>query len=72
MKNGVTFILLFIVISSRMLFYIKTYYPALPIDSVSKREVVNKVTTSNENIVKLTEENSYEWYISKKCIPFSY
>ena len=65
MKNWVTFLLLFIVISLGMFFHFKTYYPVLPIESVSKREVINKAKTSNENIVKLTEENGYEWYISK-------
>lgn len=48
-----------------MLFYFKTYYPSLPIESVSKREAVSKVNASNENIVKLTEEDGYDWYISK-------
>ena len=48
-----------------MLFYSKSYYPALPIDSISKREVVKKGNSSNENILKLTDEKGYEWYISK-------
>ena len=54
-----------LVIAFGLLFYFKPYYPALPIDSISKREVVNKGNASNENIIKLTEENGYEWFISK-------
>ena len=46
-------------------FILKPYYPALPIDSLSKREVVNIGNSSNEQIIKLTEENGYEWFISK-------
>ena len=59
-------ILVLLVIGFGVLFYSKAYYPALPINSVSKREVVHIVNTSNEKITKLTEENGYEWYISKK------
>jgi hypothetical protein len=64
-KRLVIFISLLIVIAFGTLFYSKAYYPALPIDSVSKREVVNKGNSSDENIIKLTEEKGYEWYISK-------
>ena len=63
MKKSVTLILLIVIILSGVLFYSKTYYPSLPIDSVSKREVVKKVKNSNGNMVKITEENGYEWYI---------
>ncbi|MBO1911490.1 hypothetical protein J4G37_42720, partial [Microvirga sp. 3-52] len=54
-----------IVIVFGILFYSKVYYPTLPIDSVSKREVVNKGNSANEKIIKLAEEKGYEWYISK-------
>ncbi|WP_157950990.1 hypothetical protein [Peribacillus acanthi] len=58
-------VVIFIAISSWTLFYSKIYYPSLPIDSVSKREVVQKANKSDESIVYLTKENGYEWYISK-------
>jgi len=32
---------------------------------VSKREVVKKVKDSNGSMVKITEENGYEWYIAE-------
>ncbi|MED1467114.1 hypothetical protein [Bacillus salipaludis] len=48
-----------------ILTYSKVYYPPLPINSVSKSEVFNKVKKSNGNIVKITEEKSYQWHISE-------
>ncbi|WP_172373304.1 hypothetical protein [Sporosarcina jiandibaonis] len=65
MKKLIVIILVLILIGLGMLFYFKSYYPALPIESVSKREVVKMGKASNDTIIKLTEENGYEWYISK-------
>jgi hypothetical protein len=48
-----------------ILIYTKVYYPPLPITSVSKSQVINKVNNSNGNIVKIAEEYSYQWYISE-------
>jgi hypothetical protein len=48
-----------------ILIYMKVYYPPLPITSVSKSEVINKVNKSNGNIVMISEEYSYQWYISE-------
>lgn len=48
-----------------VLFYFKSYYPDLPIDTVSKREAIDKVNNANQPIVRLTEENGNEYYISK-------
>ncbi|MFK5707550.1 hypothetical protein [Lysinibacillus boronitolerans] len=65
MKKWIISVVICIAISSGTLFYSKIYYPSLPIDSVSKREVVQKANKSDESIVYLTKENGYEWYISK-------
>lgn len=65
MKKLVAIKIVLIVILVGVLVYMKAYYPALPIDSVSKHEAINKANTSNDNIVKLAEEDGYEWYISK-------
>jgi len=46
-------------------FHFKTYYPALPIETVSKREAIDKVNNAKEPIVRLTEENGNEYYISR-------
>ena len=66
MRRLFVIILVLLVITFGLLFYSKVYYPALPINSVSKREVVHMVNTSNEKFTKLTEENGYEWYISNQ------
>lgn len=65
LKKWIIIIVVCIGISLGALFYSKIYYPSLPIDSVSKREVVQKVNKSDESFVYLTKENGYEWYISK-------
>ena len=65
LKKGIISVVICIAISFGTLFYSKIYYPSLPIDSVSKREGVQKVNKSDESIVYLTTENGYEWYISK-------
>ena len=44
-------------------FYNKLYYPPLPIENLSKKEVLDKLNDSNEQIVHLSKENNYEWYI---------
>ena len=65
MKRLFVIIPILLVIAFILLFYSKSYYPALPIDSISKREVVSIGNSSNENIIKLTEENGYDWFITK-------
>ena len=65
LKKSIMSVLVFIIILFGILFYSKIYYPSLPIDSVSKREVVQKANKSDDSIVYLTTENGYEWYISK-------
>lgn len=41
----------------------KSYYPALPIENMSKKEVLQTVQQSDEKVVKLTKENDSTWYI---------
>ena len=40
----------------------KLYYHTLPIENITKKEVVEKLNDSNEQI-KLSDENGNEWYI---------
>lgn len=42
----------------------KFYYPELPIESVGKKEVLESLNDTPEDIVKIAEENGYEWYIT--------
>lgn len=48
-----------------MVFVNKYYYPALPIETVSKKEVVETLHESSEDIVKIAEEQNYDWYINQ-------
>ena len=52
-----------ILVVGLVMFYNKLYYPALPIESISKKEVIEKLGDSNKPIVKLAEQNNFEWYI---------
>lgn len=52
-----------IIIAGALVFYNKLYYPSLPIETISKREVLEKLNTSDQPIVFLSKENGQEWYI---------
>lgn len=52
-----------IIIAGALVFYNKLYYPSLPIETISKREVLEKLNTSDQPIVFLSKENDQEWYI---------
>lgn len=43
----------------------KFYYPQLPIDSVTKKEVLKAINQSSKEMVKIAEENGYEWFITR-------
>lgn len=47
-------------------FYNKLYYPPLPIENMSKKEVVEKINDSNTQMIKLTNENNKGWYLIKE------
>ncbi|MFD2639367.1 hypothetical protein [Piscibacillus salipiscarius] len=64
MKRWLIFIGVLTVILGVVAFDSKFYYPTLPIDSVSKREVLESLNDTSEDIVKIAEENGYEWYIT--------
>lgn len=56
---------LFVIVSTTSIVYNKLYYPALPIENVSKKEAVDRIKNSKEPMVHLTEENGYDWYVIK-------
>lgn len=41
------------------------YYATLPIDSVSKKEVLHSIKESSEPIVKIANEDGYDWFITQ-------
>lgn len=46
-------------------FHSKFYYPPLPIDTVSKKEVIDSLNDSSKEIVKIDDDNDYEWFITR-------
>ncbi|MEK4496284.1 hypothetical protein [Ureibacillus sp. FSL W8-0352] len=63
MKKLLLTIGLMIVFVGAFVFYNKLYYPSLPIENMSKKEVIEKLNNSDEKIVKLLNENGQQWYI---------
>jgi len=63
MKKTLITISLIVVLVGAFVFYNKLYYPPLPIETISKKEVIEKLNHSDQKIIKLTSENGKEWYI---------
>lgn len=63
MKKLLLSIGLMIIFVGAFVFYNKLYYPSLPIENMSKKEVIEKLNNSDEKIVKLLNENGQQWYI---------
>ena len=63
MKKILITILLIVLIASVYIFINKLYYPPLPIESMSKKEVVHALKSSDEKIVPLTVENGKQWVL---------
>ncbi|MFT9847746.1 hypothetical protein [Aneurinibacillus sp. REN35] len=66
MKKWAAAIGLTVIIVGAFVLYNKSYYPPLPIENSSKREVIAKLHHSNEQIVYLANENGVDWYIINK------
>ncbi|ART75059.1 hypothetical protein B4U37_02915 [Sutcliffiella horikoshii] len=41
------------------------YYATLPIESVNKKEVLQSINESPEPIVKIVNEDGYDWFITR-------
>ena len=63
MKKILITIALIVLLVGAFVFYNKLYYPPLPIETISKKEVIEKLNNSDQKIIKLTSENGKEWYI---------
>ena len=63
MKKILITIALIVVLVGAFVFYNKLYYPPLPIETISKKEVIEKLNHSDQKIIKLTSEKGKEWYI---------
>lgn len=51
-------------VAGAILFNSKMYYPPLPFEHMSKKEVFEKAQDSNGRIVKLSNDGEYDWYIT--------
>ena len=63
MKKILTTIGLIVVFVGVFGFYNKLYYPSLPIETISKKEVIDKLNDSDKKIIQLTSEKGKVWYI---------
>ena len=63
MKKILITIALIVLLVGAFVFYNKLYYPPLPIETISKKEVIGKLSHSDQKIIKLTSEKGKEWYI---------
>ena len=52
-----------ILLVGAFVFYNKLYYPPLPIETMSKKEVIDHLNNSDEKMIPLMVENGKEWYI---------
>ena len=63
MKKIPFIILLIAALAGAYIFVNKLYYPSLPIDTMSKKEVLDALHDTDEKIVPLTNENGKQWFI---------
>lgn len=63
-KGIVTLSIIGIMILAVLLFIIgsKSYYPPLPVDSLSKQAALKLLNSSSEGLVKLADEEQFSWY----------
>ena len=47
------------------IFVNKSYYPSLPIDNSSAKEVIEKLEESDSKIVEIAVEDDTIWYITR-------
>ncbi|WP_438313026.1 hypothetical protein [Sporosarcina sp. FA9] len=54
-----------VVIVVVFIFVNKSYYPSLPIDNLSAKEVIEKLKKSDEKIVEIATDDDSTWYITR-------
>ncbi|MGE8006286.1 hypothetical protein [Lysinibacillus sp. NPDC093216] len=63
MKKMLLTIGIIIILVGAFVFYNKLYLPPLPIENLSKKAVIEKINDTEKQLVKLSNENGYEWYV---------
>lgn len=60
-------ILSLVVIAMGIFMYVnKTFYPTLPIENVSAKEVLKKLNDSTDQIIEIANDDQATWYITRK------
>ncbi|ATP41797.1 hypothetical protein CSE16_18115 [Solibacillus sp. R5-41] len=63
MKKSIIVIGLTIILFGAFIFFNKLYYPSLPIESMSKKEVLEKINDADKEMVQLSNEKGKKWFI---------
>jgi predicted RNA binding protein YcfA (HicA-like mRNA interferase family) len=65
MIKRLTIITLIAVILVTYAYSSKFYLPTLPIESVSKKEVLQSINKASDPIVKIANEDEHDWFITR-------
>ncbi len=65
MIKRLTIISLIAIILVIVAYNTRFYYATLPIESASKKEVLHSIKESSEPIVKIANEDGYDWFITR-------
>lgn len=65
MKKWLGLFGLLVIVSGLLAYNSKFYYPPLPVESVSKKKVLAATHESSTKLVKVVEEDGYEWFITR-------
>ncbi|MCM3618330.1 hypothetical protein M3936_12140 [Sutcliffiella horikoshii] len=65
MIKRLTIITLIAIILGILAYNSRFYYASLPMESVSKKEVLQSIDESSEPIVKIANEDGYDWFITR-------
>ncbi|MCG1023547.1 hypothetical protein [Sutcliffiella horikoshii] len=65
MLKRLTIITLIAVILGIVAYNNRFYYAPLPVESVSKKEVLQSINETSEPIVRIANEDGYDWYITR-------
>ena len=63
MKRALLVIGLITILFGTLIYSNKLYYPSLPIENMSKKEVIKNLNGTDQEIVPLTNENDKQWFI---------
>lgn len=64
MKKWLGLLGMLVIVVGVFAFHSKFYYPPLPIQSISKKDALSLITESSNKLVKIAEEDGYEWFIT--------